>query len=197
MRSMAEPRMSPLPPDERDPRAEEVLARLRGGGSGDLNLFATLARHPRLFQRWSAFGGTLAFNGELPARERELLILRTAANTGAAYEWGHHVPIARRAGVTDDEIARLAVLGPPDPGGWAPEDEALVRAADELHADNRISDETWARLAARLGERELIEVCMLVGLYHLVAYTLRSLDIQPEPGLDPLPFAAEQPERGT
>src|SRR3954467_10343048 len=99
---MTEPRIPPLPPDERDARTEEVLAGLRGTATEDMNLFATLARHPRLLKRWSAFGGTLLLRGELPARERELVILRTAANTGAAYEWGHHVSIARRAGVTDD-----------------------------------------------------------------------------------------------
>ena len=182
---MTEPRIPPLPPDERDPRTEEILAGLRGQASEDMNLFATLARHPRLLKRWSAFGGTLLMRGELPARERELVIMRTAANTGAAYEWGHHVPLARRAGITDDEVLRLA--RPLAEGDWEPGDEALVRAADELHIDNRISDGTWARLAERLSEEQLIEVCFLVGQYHLVAYTLRSLGIQPEADLDPLP----------
>jgi 4-carboxymuconolactone decarboxylase len=182
---MTGPRIPPLPPDERDERTEEVLAGLRGGASEDMNLFATLARHPRLLKRWSAFGGTLLFRGELPARERELVILRTAANTGAAYEWGHHVPIARAAGVTDDQLVRLA--RPVEGSGWTPDDEAVVRAADELHTDNRISDSTWARLAGRFGEPELIEICFLVGQYHLVAYTLRSLGIQPEADLDPIP----------
>jgi AhpD family alkylhydroperoxidase len=182
---MNEPRIPPLPPDEREPRTEEILAGLRGGATDDMNLFATVARHPRLLKRWTAFGGTLLQRGELSARERELLIMRTAANTGAAYEWGHHVPIARRAGVTDDEIARLAK--PAGSGGWSPEDETLLQAADELHADNRISDATWAVLAATHTEPQLIELCFVVGQYHMVAYAVRSLGIQPEPGLDPLP----------
>jgi 4-carboxymuconolactone decarboxylase len=182
---MTEPRIPPLAPDERDPRTEELLAGLRNGASEDMNLFATIAHHPRLLKRWSAFGGTLLMRGELPARDRELLIMRTAANTGAAYEWGHHVPIARRAGVTDDEIRRLA--SPLAAGGWPPEDEALLRAADELHADNRVSDGTWAELAGRYDKAQLIEVCFVVGQYHMVAFTVRSLGIQPEPGLDAIP----------
>jgi 4-carboxymuconolactone decarboxylase len=190
---MTEPRIPPLPPDERDPRTEEVLAGLRGGAAEDMNLFATLARHPRLLKRWTAFGGTLLRRGELPHRERELLIMRTAANTGAAYEWGHHVPLARRAGVTDEEMARLT--RPVVAGEWAALDEALVHAADELHAGNRITDGTWTRLAGHLTDAQLIEVCMVVGQYHLVAYTLRSLGIQPEPGLDPLPGGVRQEER--
>jgi 4-carboxymuconolactone decarboxylase len=182
---MTETRIPPLPSDDRDPQAEEILTGLRGRGTGDLNLFATLARHPRLLRRWSAFGGTLAFRGELPARDRELLIMRTSVNTGAAYEWGHHVPIARRAGVTDEELADLG--RPVSDGDWSEHDRALLVAADELHASSCISDSTWTLLAATLNEQQLIEVCMLVGQYHLVAYTVRSLGIQPEPGLDPLP----------
>jgi 4-carboxymuconolactone decarboxylase len=193
---MTDMRIPPLPPDQRDPRTEEVLADLRGGATGDMNLFATLAHHPRLLKRWTAFGGTLLRRGELPGRDRELLILRTAANTGAAYEWGHHVPIARRAGVSDEEMARLAapsgrgsgeVGAALDESAWSAEDAALLRAADELHTGNRISDGTWAQLASRYDEAQLIEVCMVVGQYHLVAFTLNSLGIQPEPGLEPLP----------
>lgn len=58
---------------------------------------ATIAHHPRLLKRWSAFGGMLLAGGALPARDREVLILRTAANTGADYEWGHHLPLGRLA----------------------------------------------------------------------------------------------------
>jgi 4-carboxymuconolactone decarboxylase len=184
---MSEPRIPPLPRPERDPRTEEILAGLRGGAGEDMNLFATIARHPRLLKRWSAFGGTLLRRGELTGREREMLIMRTAANTGAAYEWGHHVPIARHEGITDDEIARLARPVDGDGGGWSPEEEALLRAADELHADNVITDATWAVLSGHLTEAQLIELCFVVGQYHMVAYAVRSLGIQPEPGLDPLP----------
>jgi 4-carboxymuconolactone decarboxylase len=176
---MTPPRIEPLPPAERDERTEELLASLRSGpDAADLNIFATLARHPRLLKRWSAFGGTLLGRGELPARERELLILRTAFNCRADYEWGQHVEIGRAAGLSDDEIARVA--DGPEAAGWSAEDTELLRAADELHADSCIGDDTWAGLAARWDEQQLIEVCMVVGQYHLVAFTLRSLGVEPE-----------------
>jgi 4-carboxymuconolactone decarboxylase len=63
----------------------------------------------------------------------------------------------------------------------------LLRATDELHADACIADDTWDALAARYDERQLIELPMLVGHYHLVAFTLNSLGVQPESGLEPLP----------
>ena len=81
---------------------------LRRPDGTELNIFATLARHPRLFKRWSAFGGTLLYRGTLPERERELLILRTGYLCRAHYEWGQHVDIARAAGLIDEEIARVA-----------------------------------------------------------------------------------------
>ena len=179
------PRIPPLPADGRDPRTAELLDGLRGPSGGELNIFATLAHHPKLLKRWSAFGGTLLYGGRLAERDRELLILRAGYLCGAHYEWGQHVLIGRAAGLTDAEIARVAAG--PDADGWSPEDASLLRAVDELHADSCIGDATWDQLAARLDEQQLIEVCMVVGQYHLVAFTLNSLGVEPEPGLPEMP----------
>jgi alkylhydroperoxidase family enzyme len=178
------PRIAPLPPEEREPRTAELLQSLKFDPDGDdMNLFATLARHPRLLKRWSQFGGLLLAGGTLSPRDREVLILRTAANCGADYEWGHHLVLGRVAGLSDDEMTALA--GPPATAEAV--DRALVRAADDLHVDGVISDDTWAVLADRFDEPQLIELCMVVGQYHLVAFTLRSLRIQPEPGVEGIP----------
>ena len=180
------PRIRPLPRDERDERTQALLDGM-GPGGDDMHLFTTLARHPRLLKRWGAFGGTLLFRGTLSGPDREVLILRTAANTGADYEWGHHLEIGRREGLSDPLMAALA---DPDPSGLDPHQALLVRAADELHDDNVLSDETWASLAAVYDDQQLIELCMLVGQYHLVAFTLRSLGVEREPGVDGLPDGA-------
>lgn len=181
-------RIAPLPPEERDERTAELLSGLRvpGAEGRDLNIFATLARHPKLLKRWSAFGGVLLYAGALPARERELLILRTAWNCGSDYEWGQHVPIGIDAALTPDEVAAIAASGPDD-AGWSDGDRTLLRAADELHDGARISDETWAALAERWDEAQLIEVCMVVGQYHLVGFTLNSLGVQREEGVEGFP----------
>ncbi len=145
-----------------------------------MNIFTTLVRHPGLFRRWMPFGGKL-LAGKLPDRDRELLILRTGWNCQADYEWAQHVVIARRAGIDDGEIAR--VKEGPDAAGWEPFDATLLRAADELHGRSTLSDATWAALSERYDERQLIEVPMVVGHYHLVAYTLNSLGVQVEPAV--------------
>ena len=50
------PRIPPLPVEGRDPRTAELLDGLKAFNGTELNIFATLARHPRLLKRWSAFG---------------------------------------------------------------------------------------------------------------------------------------------
>ena len=148
------------------------------------NIFDTLVRHPGLFRKWLPFGGKL-LSGKLPPRDRELLILRTGWLCRSAYEWGQHVLMARSVGVTDDEIAR--VVEGADAEGWDSFEQTLLRAADELHDDACISDGTWTALSERYDERQLIEVSMLVGHYHMVAFTLNTLGVEREAGVPGLP----------
>src|SRR2546423_3347583 len=185
----AAPRIPPLDPADRDETARALLEGVGAVGS-ELNVFTTLVRHPKLFRRWSPFGGTLLLAGTLPHRDRELLILRTAWNNGCEYEWGQHVRIARDAGLSD-EIDRV-VDGPSAPG-WDPFDAALLEAADELDRDSVISDDTWARLRERYDERQLIEVPMLIGHYTLLAFTLNSLGVQRDEGVEGLPTSRNTP----
>ena len=174
------PRIAPLPPEEREEQHRELLGDAGAPGAPASNIFTTLVRHPGLARKWLPFGGKL-LAGKLPARERELLILRTGWRCRSEYEWGQHVLIARAEGVTDEEIERIKQGA--DASGWDRFDATLLRAADELHDDGRIGDDTWAELAQRYDERQLIEVPMLVGHYHMVAFTLNSLGVEREQGV--------------
>lgn len=181
-----EPRVSPVPPAERSPQVQELLAAARLPDGTDLDLVATLAHHPGLLRRWLPFGGKLLSGGRLPGRDRELLILRTAWNCRCSYEWGHHVSLAQDCGVSAAEIDEVRTQCP-DATSFGAFDRTLLVAADELHTDVELSDDTWARLTLRYDVPELIELCMLVGQYHLVAFTLRSLRVAREPGVPGLP----------
>lgn len=176
------PRIPPVPEEERVGAVKELLDSV--ALATDANIFTTLVRAPGLFRRWLPFGGKL-LAGKIPARERELLILRTGWNCRAEYEWAQHVVIGRSAGLSDEEIERV-VVGPEAPG-WDPFDATLLRAADELHENFRLSDETWSEVAARYDTQQLIELPMLVGHYHLVAMTLNTIGVQLDEGLSGFP----------
>lgn len=178
-RGLPAPRVPPFAETDTPAWAKPVLAgarRVIGGPTP--NIIATLARHPRLFAPWMAFASQLMPQGRLPRRDTELVILRVAWNARSFYEWNHHTRIGAKAGLGADEIERVAEG--PDAEGWSEREQALLRATDELHAERAIGEETWSTLAAHLGETELIELCMLVGHYEMLAMTIASLGIQPE-----------------
>jgi len=154
-------RIRPLPPTDRDPEAKALIDSF--GSSSTDNTFDTLARHPKLLSTWMPFAAYLAVNGELPPRLRELTILRTGWHCRSEYEFGQ----PRRPGPEGGSYRRgdRPVKKGPDAEGWTELEAAMLRAADELHADACITDDTWALLAAHLTERQLIEVPMLVGQY--------------------------------
>lgn len=182
----AEPRIGPLEEAAWDDEVREVLGRSHGAAEGGvLNIFATLARHPKLLKRWLVFGSHVLLKSTLSPRERELAILRIGWLCRAEYEWAQHVPIARAAGLTDDEIRRVAAG--PEATGWDPFDAALLRAVDELRADARIGDTTWAELAKRYDTRQLMDLVFTVGQYNLVSMALNSFGVPLESGAEGFP----------
>jgi len=156
------------------------IARIGGRviGARAPRIFTTLGRNRRLFRRWLWFAGALMPGGKLPREDTELLILRVAHNSGCEYEWSHHERLGRRAGLSEEEIGRVR-QGPEAPG-WSDWQATLLRAADQMHSDGRIGDETWAALSARLDEPRLIELCMLIGHYEMLAMTLNTLRVEPD-----------------
>lgn len=173
-------RIAPVAPADRTEEQTELLGPL--GGDNAIGVFATMVRHPGLFRRWLPFGGKL-LGGKLPARDRELVILRVAHRCGADYEWGQHVALGVDAGLSHEEIRRVAEAGT---GGWSEADATLLQAVDEVVADHRIGDATWTALSALYDTVQLIEIPMLAGHYVMLAGVLGSLGIQPEPGLPAL-----------
>jgi 4-carboxymuconolactone decarboxylase len=180
---MDAPRIAPLARDHWSPDAADALGKMLAGADGEpINIFATLANHPKMLKRWLVFAAHVLSKSTLPARDRELLILRTGWRCRAPYEWGQHVAIARRCGITDDEIA--AVGSGPDHDTWTTHEAALLRAADELRDDAYISDPTWAVLASSYSTEQMLDVIAAVGNYTLVSYLLNSCRVALDPGVD-------------
>lgn len=177
----SEPRVKPREIDDCDAETRAVLQATAGGEDGHiLNIFATLANHPKLLKRWLVFGNHVLFKQTLGARERELLILRTAWLCRAEYEWAQHARIACGLGMGDDEIRRVTDEGL---DGWQNDDATLLQAADDLHRDQRIGDDTWRALAKKYNVQQLMDIVFTVGQYTLVSMALKTLDVQLEEGV--------------
>ena len=176
-------RIEPLPEAEWDEQVKPALEPTRAIGRGKVpNVLATIARHPNLLRRWNVFGNHVLFKSTLPPRDREILILRIGWLCRSAYEWGQHVIIGKRAGLTDEDITRIRAGA--DAPGWPPSEAALVRAADELHTDAFISDATWQALAERYDTQQLMDVVFTVGQYNLVSMALNSFGVQLDEGVE-------------
>src|ERR1700674_3852078 len=111
-----------LPVKSPSPEAEETLAKLFSLDGRPLNIFTTFAHHPLLLKRYIALGGVFLAHNQVPAREREIVILRVAWLTGSVYEFGHHTRIGLESGLSEDEIVLIASDGT---DGWQPGDAAL------------------------------------------------------------------------
>jgi AhpD family alkylhydroperoxidase len=186
----AAPRLGPLPAAEWTQEQRELLggnlARADRYLSGAADappvppILGLFARHPRVTAPWLAFGGTLLEHGTLDPRDRELLILRVGARTRCRYEWAQHVGIGQAAGLTAAQIAAVPRGAHSDI--WTEHQRDLLRAADQLVDDHVIDDDTWARLAARLDERQLLELTFVVGSYACLAMVLNSAGLEPPAG---------------
>jgi alkylhydroperoxidase family enzyme len=178
-------RVPPLAPDERDERQAELVKQ----AGAELGVYTTLVRNPDVFADLLPFGQRLLQLSTLDPPVRELLILRVAWRCRAPYVWSHHEVAGRSVGLTDDD---LAVLTTDTVDDREPLRAVLLRAADELVADHRLSDATWPDMADRYPTEQIIEICLLVGQYAMLAGTLNSLGVQIEDGYR-VPAWAGQP----
>lgn len=171
-----------------DPESEvgQLLANNLTIDGSPLNIFAMLAHHPKLFKRFNLLGGFLLNKGQVPEREREIVILRVGWNARAVYEFGQHTLIGRRCGLTDDEIASLASDSLGD-HAWSEADRDLIALADELCADDCVADATFARLAGRWSEAQLVELVICAGFYRLVSGFLNTMGVPLDDGVPSWP----------
>jgi len=178
---LSKPRIAPLTEAEwTDEQRKELEPYYKEGQL--YNVVGTLARHWQAYKKFLVWGRhVLGDTSTLPPRERELLILRTGWLCRAEYEWGQHVVIGKKAGLTDAEIARIKEG--PDAAGWAPFDATLLRAADELHKQSVVSDATWAALSERYSTEQLMDTVFAVGQYTLVSMALNSFGVQLDNGV--------------
>lgn len=180
---LAKARIAPLSDAELDEEQQEALKAFRPGPV--LNIFRTLARAPKALTRFNAWGGyVLSRRNALPEREREIVILRTGFLCRSGYEFTQHTRIGLQSGLTADEIEMIKRGAD---AGWNAADAALIRATDELHADQFITDASWTELGRHFTDKQCMDLVFTVGQYTQVSMILNTFGVQLDAGqtLDP------------
>lgn len=166
-------RLRPLPADQWDEATQQALSAMREADTN--NALSTLAHHPALAKAFLRFNVHLLVSSTLPPRIRELAILRVAHRRQSAYEWSHHVRMAKEEGITEDQIAAL------QRGEALDEfDQVVITGVDELDEKSELSDDTWAALGERLNDQQRMDFVFTVGCYALLAMAFNTFGIQPE-----------------
>jgi len=171
---LSSPRIAPMSDAEMGPEQKEAL---KDFGDGPLlNIFRTLARAPKALTRFNAWGGyVLSRRNDLPAREREIVILRVGYLCKSGYEFTQHTRIGLQCGLSADEIERIKQGAS---AGWSAADAALIKAADELVADHFITDATWTELGKHFSDKQRMDVVFTVGQYTQVSMMLNTFGVQ-------------------
>jgi len=175
------PRIEPLPVNNWAEDIAPLAERMRDGPLRRVvNLFKTLAHHPRALKRYITFANHI-IHSSLSDREREILILRTAWLCEAEYEWGHHVEIGKAAGLTAEEIVRIKAGR--EAIRWSERERLLIEATNELHTDSFIAAPTWSALLGFYSTPQIVDIVFTVGNYTMLAMLLNSLGVQLDEGL--------------
>lgn len=172
-------RLAPLPADRWDDAVDHALSGMlppeRRNPTGAGNLLSTLVRHPKLTRSFLRFNNHLLFSSSLPARVREVAVLRVAHLSACEYEWQHHVAMGRDAGLSDEQIDDIR-------RGEATDelDRAVIAAVDELDDESVVSDATWTELSGHLDEHQLMDLVFTIGCYGALAMAINTFGVMPD-----------------
>jgi len=142
-----------------------------------LNIFRALSHSPEALRRFMKFGSYFLSQGKLDPNLRELAILRAGYLCRAPYEFSQHIAFGRRAGLSDEQVRGVAQ---PDASLFDAKQLAVLAYAGELTSDSRVSDATYAAVAAFLNAEEIVELTMVTGFYNMVSRTLNALEVELE-----------------
>lgn len=185
----AQERMPPIPEaewTEAQRAAAEEFREVRGNLSGPWH---AILRSPDMLNPARSLSDYLRFNSSLPPRLSEFVILITAREWSAQYEWYAHHPLAMRGGLRP-EIAQALAEGR-RPEGMSEDETAVYDFCIELHRNRSVSDVTYERARDVLGEQGIMDMIGLSGWYTLVSMVLNTSRISPPPDaterLEPFP----------
>lgn len=142
-----------------------------------LNVFGVLARMDNIFPNYLLFMKNILFKGKISRQDKELVVLRLAWTLQCSYEWHHHEVFAKDLGISDEMIASLTLA---ESELWTERVRVIIACTDQLIQHKVLSDENFRKLKYYYTDDQIVEFCMLVGHYVMVAMTINTCGIQPE-----------------
>jgi 4-carboxymuconolactone decarboxylase len=164
-------RMPPLPAgkmtDAQRKAAAEMIAGPRKGVKGP---FIPLLRSPELMDRLQKVGEYLRFQSSLEQGISELIMLIVSREWTQHFEWFVHVPLGRKAGISEDTIAALAEGR--RPSGMREDEELAYDFCVELLRTKGVSETTYRRAVTKFGENGAIDMIGVAGYFTTVSMVM-------------------------
>lgn len=167
-------RIAPVEPENFTPEQAELV-----GDWKHLVFSRVIVNNPKMYRSFVPHIEATIARTSLPPRDRQVIVLRSLAICNDSYEMAHHVTISRNAGITDEEIAAFRSGDGECLTGF---DRVLIKAAEELEADQMIADDTWSALAERYSVEQLMDVVFVAGCYQTMAMLTKTFGMQLEQG---------------
>jgi alkylhydroperoxidase family enzyme len=165
------------PSDPDDPIVAQVFETFKLERRPPIALYRALAHAPRMLQAYSVLARGLRNEAETERALREIVILRTAQLVGSTYEWAHHVPMAKAAGVRDDQIRTLRDWR--QSAAFDPQVKTVLQCVDEIDS-LEVTDASFEALVGELGSSGAVEIVLLASFYQSVARTIQALGLEVE-----------------
>ena len=169
-------RLSYPDPAQLSGATQRVLAQL----PVPLHIFQMLAHAETALGPILLLGKAILGGQELAPHLREMAILQVPKQAEADYEWVQHVPIAKAAGVTDEQIA-LVEQGSTEAAAFDKHMKLVLHAAREVVGGPFLSEETFAALQAHFPPRQIVELLLSISYYLMMGRLMTTLKIDLDP----------------
>ena len=161
-----------------DPSLAALLDRVVAERGSLLNLYRMLLNSPPIAGGWLEIANAVRYRASLDGHSRELAICRVGQLNGATYEWEHHVPIARREGISEAQIEALAQWSSSEL--FDPRERAVLAYADAMTREVAVLDDVFEAVRGQFDRRELVELTITIAFYNMVSRVLVALGVDLE-----------------
>jgi len=163
----------PLPTDQELP--EDVLRRLRD--RPPISIYRLIATAPQLLIPWTDLVSAL-YQSTVPARLREISILRQAACANSLYELHQHGILALSNGLSKEEIALIISSQPVTTLSAA--ENLVCRMSEQLEQLATLDEATFTKARSLLDNRQFVELVILISFYCCIARFLNASRLKVE-----------------